>query len=123
MARLAPMLLFIDVALLVVALLDCLSAQESGIRTLSRPTWIFLILLLSPIGGIAWFIAGQPAPPIRLANGTVLRPGRRSRTTPTRRAAGIGSATRIGPIGPEDDPDFIRTLQATLRSNESDPNR
>ena len=59
MARLLPLLAILDLALLVVALIDCLST-EGRIRALRRIVWVFIILLFPPIGPIAWFVAGRP---------------------------------------------------------------
>src|SRR2546430_15197572 len=60
MGRLFPLLALADLALIVVALIDCLSVEEFQIRALPRVAWVFLILLFSPIGPIAWFVAGRP---------------------------------------------------------------
>ena len=75
MIRLYSLFVLIDLALIVIALIDCLSADEHAIRALSRPIWVLLILLFSPIGAIAWFVAGRPPRAVKLSNGTVWRPG------------------------------------------------
>jgi len=49
-----------DLALLVVALIDCISTDEYAVRNLPKVAWVLLILLFSPVGGIAWFVAGRP---------------------------------------------------------------
>ena len=109
MVRLYSLLMLLDLALLVVALIDCLSAEEFAIRALPRVAWVFIILLFSPVGAIAWFVAGRPAPPVRHSNGSVWRPGsgfpedeRPSRPT----------------TAPDDDPEFLRTLATSLREDE-----
>lgn len=90
MARVYTLLLLIDLALLIVALFDCLSADERAVRALPRSTWVFVILLTSPFGAIAWFVKGQPVP----ANGRMKRPAC---------------------VGPDDDPAFLASLTAELR--------
>src|SRR5215204_3901970 len=75
MIRLYSLFMLLDLALLVVALIDCLSAEEYAIRALPRVAWVFIILLFSPIGAIAWFVAGRPPRPVRLSNGELWRPG------------------------------------------------
>jgi hypothetical protein len=112
MARFLSIVLLLQVSLIVVALVDCLSAGEKGIRTLPRGAWIFLILLTSPFGAFAWFIAGKPAPAIRTHDGRVLRPAGADRRVQRRVLA--------GPIGPEDDPAFIAGLAATLKQDETE---
>jgi membrane-associated phospholipid phosphatase len=109
MVRLYSLFFLIDMALLVVALIDCLSAEEHAIRALPRVAWVFLILLFSPIGAIAWFVAGRPSRPVRLSNGTVWRPG-----------AGFPENERPRPrTAPDDDPEFLRGLAASLKEDES----
>ena len=63
MPRLYSLLVLLDLALLVIALIDCLSAEEFAIRALPRVAWVFIILLFSPVGWIAWFVAGRPQQP------------------------------------------------------------
>jgi phospholipase D-like protein len=112
MVRLYSLFVLLDLALLVVALIDCLSADESAIRALPRVPWVFIILLFSPVGAIAWFVAGRPAPQVRLSNGTVWRPGSGfpEDQRPRRRGASLA---------PDDDPEFLRNLATSLREDES----
>jgi hypothetical protein len=108
MLRLYSLFVLLDLALLVIALIDCLSAEEHAIRALPRVAWVFLILLFSPIGAIAWFVAGRPAPAVRLSNGTVWRPGN-----------GFPEGERPRPLAPDDDPEFLKNLAASLKDDES----
>ena len=116
MGRLFPLLFLVDLALLVIALIDCLSAEEFAIRALPRVAWVFIILLFSPVGAIAWFVAGRPASPVRLSNGTVWRPGN---GFPENERPG----RRGGPTAPDDDPEFLRNLATSLREDESMMNK
>ncbi|BCJ44625.1 hypothetical protein GCM10010168_14380 [Actinoplanes ianthinogenes] len=109
MIRLYSLFALLDLALLVVALIDCLATEEFAIRALPRVVWVLLILLFSPIGPIAWFIAGRPARPVRLSNGTTWRPG--SGFPESERPA------RRGPLAPDDDPEFLRGLAASRRED------
>ena len=106
MARFLSIVLLLHVSLIVVALIDCLSADEKAVRSLSRGAWIFLILLISPLGALAWFVTGQPAAAVRARHGRVLRPARSDRRRP------------FAPIGPDDDPAFIAGLAATLKQDD-----
>jgi len=112
MVRLYSLFVLLDLALLVVALIDCLSAEEFAIRALPRVAWVFIILLFSPVGAIAWFVAGRPAPTVRLSNGTTWRPGSGfpEDERPQRRG---------GRPAPDDDPEFLRDLATSLREDES----
>ncbi|HEX5569435.1 MAG TPA: PLD nuclease N-terminal domain-containing protein, partial [Streptomyces sp.] len=75
MIRLYGLLVLVDLVLIVVALIDCLSAEEHAVRNLPKVAWVFIILLFSPVGPIAWFIAGRPqAHPA--GSGGAWRPGK-----------------------------------------------
>jgi|SRR5215207_433552 len=110
MVRLYSLFMLVDLALLVIALIDCLSTEEYAIRALPRVAWVFIILLFSPIGGIAWFVAGRPARPVRLSNGQTWRPG-----------SGFPESERpgrSGPLAPDDDPEFLKGLATSLKEDE-----
>lgn len=78
-------------AFTVYSVVDCAQTDEERVRNLPKLAWVVLILLFTPIGGIAWFLAGRPQP-------LLPPPGARGRTG------------REGPRGPDDDPDFLRSL-------------
>ena len=112
MIRLYGLFALIDLVLIIVALLSCLSAEESEIRALPRVVWVILMLRFSPIGAIVWFVAGRPARPVRLSNGTVWKPG-----------AGFPESRRPRPVSPDDDPEFLRGIaarQAEQRGQDED---
>lgn len=51
---------FIELALLVFCLIDCIQTPGHQVRNLEKPIWILLILLVPIIGGVAWLVAGRP---------------------------------------------------------------
>jgi hypothetical protein len=121
MGRLFPLLALADLAVLVIALIDCLSVEEHEIRALPRIAWVFLIVLVSPIGGIAWFVAGRPE-----------RSGARARDRVWRPGNGFPEAERPRrELAPDDDPEFLSRLgsreraedEARLRAWEADLRR
>ena len=58
MIRLLPY--FVEIALLVFCLVDCIQSPPHLVRNLEKGWWIVLIILLPLIGGIAWLVAGRP---------------------------------------------------------------
>ncbi len=110
MIRLYSLFVLLDLALLVIALIDCLSTDEFAIRALPRVAWVFLILLFSPIGAIVWFVAGRPARAVRMSNGQTWRPGTGFPEEQRPR--------RSGPLAPDDDPEFLRGVASSLRQDE-----
>ncbi len=109
MIRFYSLFVLLDLALVVIALIQCLSADEGEIRALPRLAWVFIILLFSPVGPIAWFVAGRPPRAVRLSNGTTWRPG-----------SGFPENQRPQKTnGPDDDPEFLQKLADSLRDDES----
>lgn len=96
MVRLYGLLFIVDLLLIVVALIDCISTEEFAVRNLPKLAWVFIILLFPPIGPIAWFIAGRPQKH-QVCRAGAWRPG-----------SGFPEAERPRPLAPDDDPEFLR---------------
>ena len=84
MLRVLPIV--IGLALAIYALVDCIQTDEEKVRGIPKILWIVLIVLVTFVGPIAWLIAG------------------RERQLPGRRPG------PRGPLGPDDDPDFLRGI-------------
>lgn len=97
MFRLYGLLSIAYLALLVYTLLNVILTDATLIRNLPKVMWVLLLLLLGPVGVAAWFIAGRPKG---------ASPEAPSRGNPRRRPP---------PKGPDDDPAFMRSLNAQLR--------
>lgn len=94
--RLYGLLFLINLVMLVVALVDCLSSDEDRIRNLPKIAWVFIILLFSPVGWIVWYVAGRPQ---AVRAGGAWRPG-----------SGFPERERPRPVAPDDDPAFLREI-------------
>ncbi|GAA3727208.1 hypothetical protein GCM10022225_05620 [Plantactinospora mayteni] len=99
MVRLYALLAIGQLILAVVALISCLSAEDDEIRALPRFAWVLIILFFPLVGSIAWFVAGRPASPERPVAG-----GRPAGGRPA------GGRDRRPPLAPDDDPEFLRSL-------------
>jgi len=88
MLRYLPVIIWLG--MLVYCLVDVAQADESRVRSLQKPIWILLVVLLPIAGGIAWLVAGRPAAAGAGRAGTPRRPGQT--------------------LGPDDDPDFLSGL-------------
>ena len=111
MARLNTLLFLFVVALSVVALIDCLRTERSLLQSFPRGAWTVLILLCPVFWALAWFragrvVPGRPAPSTATAQPTPTAPITGGRTRPV---------LPVTPIGPEDDPEFVRMLAETVR--------
>ncbi|GAB3153592.1 PLD nuclease N-terminal domain-containing protein [Micromonospora sonneratiae] len=105
MARLYALLFIVQIILAVCALISCLSAEEGDIRALPRLVWVLIILFFPLIGSIAWFLAGRPVP-----SGLPGRPGQAA--TGWRATGGSPEKRPTRPVAPDDDPEFLRSLDA-----------
>jgi hypothetical protein len=95
-----------DLTVMVVALIDCLSVEGHEIRALPRAVWVMIILLFTPVGGIAWFIAGRPQR--RDAAGGTLGGG-----------GGFPDSERPRTVtAPDDDPEFLRKIAAKTQQED-----
>jgi hypothetical protein len=88
----------IEMALLVYCLIDCI--QTDVPRNLSKTTWVFVIILLPIVGGVAWLVAGRPEH----------RP-RRNVPWPTTQTAGFPEYERPRRSAPDDDPAFLAGMR------------
>jgi Phospholipase_D-nuclease N-terminal len=105
--RLYGLFFLINIGLLVIALIDCLSTDEYAVRNLPKVVWVFIILLFSPIGPIVWFVAGRPQRE-GVGRGGSWRPG-----------GGFPEAERPRrQVAPDDDPDFLRRVEHSRREDE-----
>jgi len=104
--RLYGLFFLVDLALLVVALIDCLSTDEYQVRNLPKVAWVFLILLFSPVGPIVWFVAGRPEKH-SASNRRQWSPGR-----------GFPENERPRTLAPDDDPEFLRRTSRSRRDDE-----
>ena len=96
---------FIELGLLVYCLIDCVQTPEAQVRNLPKVVWVILILLLPFVGGIAWLLVGRP------------QGGRAPRTWAS--GSGFPEADRPRPVAPDDDPAFLRQVQADTKDHEA----
>ena len=88
----------IVLALWIFCFLDVLTTPEQSCRNLPKLAWVFIVLLLPPIGPIAWLIAGRDW------ERTLVKAG-----APPR-AATAGRARRTASTSPDDDEEFLAGL-------------
>jgi hypothetical protein len=98
MARVGIFLFAIELVLVVLALISCISAEPGQIRSLPRFAWIVLIVLFPIVGSIVYFLGGRP-----------VKPG--SASGKWRAGGGFPEPPRPSrPIAPDDDPEFLRKI-------------
>lgn len=80
-------------AFTIYCVVDAVQTEDERVRGLPKLVWLLMILLFPLAGGAAWLIAGRPTSIIE----TFLGPR-------------DGSGPPRGPLGPDDDPDFLKRL-------------
>lgn len=83
MVRLFIFVAAVELVLLILALIGCLSAER--VRAMPRLLWVLVVLFIPLAGPIAYFLWGRPV-------------SRAARRSPSR------------PSAPDDDPDFLRSM-------------
>ena len=87
MTRLWLILSILDIAFMIFAFVDVLLTQDWRVKGVPKIVWLFIVLLLSPIGGILWFFVGKE---------------------PIDSAAGPQQKRQVAP---DDDPDFLARMR------------
>ncbi len=99
MARFSIVVFLAQLVLAVLALISCLSAEEEDIRALPRLVWVLIILLVPIVGPVAWFLAGRPK--AASDSGLPWRPG-----------STLPDTSRSRPVAPDDNPEFLSSLDS-----------
>lgn len=79
----------------VFCIFDVIRSDEPLVRNLPKMIWLFLVVLIPPVGPIAWLVLGRPQT-------------ERSQSASPRQAG-------TEPIGPEDSPKFMSALEERKR--------
>lgn len=120
MVRIYALLALFYVAFFLYVLLDVALSEPSLVRNLPKLTWVLLVVLVPLAGGIAWLVAGRPEHATATPGST-----RSRRRGSGRKASPHGSPGRRNdppPLGPDDDPEFLRRLDERLHRTKGDEN-
>lgn len=105
MFRVAVVLALASVVLTALALISSLSVEDkSRLRNLPRWAWLLLILFVPTLGPIAYLVFGRPSPPGKSGSGWPLS----------------GPPEPPRPRAPDDDPEFLRSLDQPTISKEDE---
>ena len=98
------------IGFLLFCLLDVITTDASEVRHLPKFAWILLVVLINPVGGIAWLLVGRPKVADRSTTGRGITGGSGPRSTG--RGSILPPHTRTqGPVAPDDDPEFLAELR------------
>lgn len=89
------LMFLVPLALSVYAFIDCISTKDDDIRHMPKPLWALLVLVFPLVGSISWLIAGK------------------------KRSAAAGGRPRNRQwVAPDDNPDFLKSLD---KDKDTDP--
>ena len=103
-------------ALWVYCLLDVIMTDESRIRNLNKGTWIFVVLITSVVGAVAWLVAGRPESSPR--GGGLPYKGNHGTAYPEYDRPGRAVATN-----PDDDAEFLRKVRERAEAQMAEAKR
>ncbi|MFJ9588533.1 PLD nuclease N-terminal domain-containing protein [Streptomyces acidicola] len=97
------LMILVPLALSIYAFIDCITTQEQDVRHIPKPLWAILILLFPLVGSISWLIVGRDRASTagRLGGGSSRRP-------------------RGGWVAPDDNPDFLKSLDDDKKDDKKD---
>lgn len=102
-------------------LFDVITTPREDVHTLSKLTWVVVIVVFLVFGAVAWLLTGRP----REEEGAVSSPHlahpsqgppAREMGDPRKRGPGPGGK----PLGPDDDPEFLRRLDRRPEDGDGD---
>ncbi|MFC0552019.1 PLDc N-terminal domain-containing protein [Planotetraspora thailandica] len=90
-------------------LFDVITSPEQEVRRLPKVLWVVIVVLLAALGGLLWVLLGRPRQGDSVAG----------------MYGGYGMAEHLSPApeaeaprGPDDDPEFLRSLDRRLRDED-----
>ncbi|WP_345429115.1 PLD nuclease N-terminal domain-containing protein [Actinoallomurus vinaceus] len=115
MLVLAVVLVLVALGVWLFCLFEVLSTDESETRHLPKFAWFLIVLLGFELGAIAWLLFGRRRRFVT-AGVTAWPPDFLTSAGNDGRAS---APAERGPLGPDDDPDFLRQLDRRLRGDDS----
>jgi len=110
----ADMPVLIGLALLafwLYCLFDVITTPEEHVRNLPKVLWVLVVVLLITVGGLLWMLLGRPLQQQAHTPGGGASGGGYG-------GGGTGRRQQPSYRGPEDDPEFLRSLERRLRGEE-----
>jgi hypothetical protein len=106
--RLGGLLFVIALVVWLWAIFDAATTERTRVRNLPKLAWLAVIVVFTWVGALAWAVFGRPrgrGEATRVSGGSLFGSASGNRPSPRR-----GGRPLSGPIGPDDDPDFLRKI-------------
>ena len=120
----------VTIGIVVPCVIDAATSPPWAVRALDRRDWLLIIVVGSVFGCMAWLIAGRPRrAPLRRATVGGMSPEEAFRRHPAGRGLDPETYSELrpdvidyssGPVGPDDDPEFLMELERRIRESRDD---
>lgn len=109
LAKLGGLLAIAAVVFWLWAIFDSLTADDKRIRFMPKVLWVIVVLVFFEFGALVWVLFGRPRR--NVAAGPRSGPGFGSGSGGRLpRPGGKSPRSGSGPVGPDDDPDFLSSI-------------
>lgn len=99
------LMFLVPLALSVYAFIDCISTPDEDVRHMPKPLWAILVLVFPLVGSVSWLVAGKRRGPAAEGWGGVRGGGR----------------SRQRWVAPDDNPDFLKSLDDDDKRDDERP--
>jgi hypothetical protein len=117
MLVLAAVLILVALGIWLFCLFEVLSTSEGDIRRLPKFVWFLIVLLGFDLGAIAWLLFGRRRGFVT-ADVTAWPPEFLTSADDDAQQSSHKNPGRPAPMGPDDDPEFMRRLDRRLRGED-----
>lgn len=115
MVWLTALLMLIITVLWVYAFFDALTSPGDEVRNLPKLLWLVVIVVLLHVGALLWFFFGRPRGEAVAASPTSVQAGSADDLDPSDFSR---PSRHSGPVGPDDDPEFLRKLNRRINPDD-----
>lgn len=113
MVWLGGLITLLTIVLWVYAFFDALTCPSEEIRNLPKVLWLVIIVLFAVVGPLLWFFLGRPHAEAAAPSAAVTTSADNLDPSDFQRPSG-----RQRPLGPDDDPEFLRRLNKRINPDE-----
>lgn len=118
MVWLGGLITLVSIVLWVYAFFDAITAPSREVRNLPKVLWMVVIVLFMPVGSILWLFLGRPRQ-AAVTEGGASSPAQAAPSADNLDPSDFTKPSgRSRPLGPDDDPEFLRRLNRRIDPDE-----
>ncbi|MFC7329292.1 PLD nuclease N-terminal domain-containing protein [Marinactinospora rubrisoli] len=114
MVWLGALITLVSIVLWVYAFFDALTSPAEEVRNLPKILWLIIIVVFMLVGPLLWLFLGRPrAPSVEMSADPAM-----AAAADETEADGPHPSETQRPLGPDDDPEFLRRLDKRINPEE-----